>query len=111
MKGRFNEEVVGIVGDAERLNEEARELYRKEVQGLVKLLNKEIGEGKPKLYVPDLRFNRDIGEYQGRRFSVKGELLDEEAYSRHLEAVLPSITDREKLRKIMKEPNWIAPAV
>ncbi len=74
LKGRFNEEAVGIVGDAERLNEEARELYRKEVQGLVKLLNKEIGEGKPKLYVPDLRFNRGIGEYQGRRFSVKGEL-------------------------------------
>jgi benzoyl-CoA 2,3-dioxygenase component B len=109
LKGRFDEEKAGILVDAEEVNEAARELYRNEVQTLVGILNKEIPEDKPKLKVPDPRFHRNVGRYQGARFNMTGELLDEKAYSRHLEAVLPTAADREKLRGITKEGDWIAP--
>ena len=108
MKGRFNEEDADPVKDPQSVNEAARELYRKEVQGLVELLNKDIGEGQPKLYVPDIKFRRGIGEFKGKRYSVTGEALDEEAYARHLQAALPSQKDREELRKITREAGWIA---
>ncbi len=85
----------------------ARALYHKEVTSLVELLNKDIGAGKDKLYAPDLKFRRGIGEHKGKPFSVTGELLDQEAYTRHLEEVLPTQKDREKLRLIVKEPDWI----
>jgi benzoyl-CoA 2,3-epoxidase subunit B len=110
LKGRFNEAVAGPLKDPEAVNEDARELYYREAEGLVALLNKEIGEGKGGLCVPDIKFRRGIGEYKDKRFSVSGDLLDEEHYARHLREVLPTETDRERLRKITKEPGWIAAA-
>jgi benzoyl-CoA 2,3-dioxygenase component B len=108
LKGRFNEEEAGPLKDPEAVNEAARELYYKETQGLVELLNKEIGDDKPRLYVPDIKFRRGIGEYKDKRFSVKGEGLDEKDYADHLQQVLPTEKDREDLRRITKEPDWIA---
>jgi hypothetical protein len=90
LKGRFNEEEAGPLKDPEAVNEAARELYYKEVEGLVGLLNKEVGEGKAGLYVPNIKFRRGIGEYKEKRFSVRGEPLDEEPYARHLQEVLPN---------------------
>ena len=76
--------------------------------GLVELLNKDVGAEQPKLYVPDIKFRRGIGEYKGQRFSVTGETLDEDAYARYLEEVLPTEKDREALQTITREPDWIA---
>jgi benzoyl-CoA 2,3-dioxygenase component B len=109
LKGRFNEPGAGLMDDAERLNDTARELYRKEVRGLVDVLNKEIGEDQPKLCVPDIKFRRAIGDYKDQRFSVRGKALSEQAYRMHLKEVLPTRTDREKLRRLTKAPDWIAP--
>jgi hypothetical protein len=39
---------------------------------------------------------------------VKGEALDEKAYVDHLLEALPTEKDREELRKITREPDWIA---
>jgi hypothetical protein len=39
---------------------------------------------------------------------VTGEILDEAAYTRHLEEALPTPKDREDLRKITREAGWIA---
>lgn len=108
LKGRFNEEDAGPLTDPQSLNEAARELYYREVQGLVELLNKDVGEEQPKLYVPAIKFRRGIGEYKDRRFSVTGEALDEEAYARHLQQALPRQKDRDELRKITREGDWIA---
>ena len=94
--------------DPQSVNQAARELYYKEVQGLVEHLNKDVGAEQPKLYVPDIKFRRGIGEYKDKRFSVAGETLGEEAYARHLQDVLPTQTDREELRKITREADWIA---
>lgn len=109
LKGRFDEEKGGKVEEPDQLNEAARRLYGKEVRALAGILNEEIGDDRPKLYVPDPKFHRDVGKYKGMTFSVSGEPLDEGAYSRHLEAVLPTLAEREKLRGIMKETGWIAP--
>ena len=108
LKGRFNEDEAGPLKDPEAVNAAARELYYSETQGLVELLNKEIAEGEPRLYVPDIKFRRGIGEYKDKCFSVKGEPLDEQAYLDHLQQVLPTEKDRVELRKITKEPDWIA---
>jgi benzoyl-CoA 2,3-dioxygenase component B len=107
LKGRFNEIVAGPLKDPEAVNEAARDLYYREAEGLVSLLNKEVGEEKAALYVPDIKFRRGIGEYKDQRFSVRGDLLDEERYARHLEEVLPTKADREALRKVTQEPDWI----
>jgi benzoyl-CoA 2,3-dioxygenase component B len=109
LKGRFDEEKSGKVEEPDQLNEAARRLYEREVRALVGILNEEIGDDRPKLCVPDPRFHRHVGSYKGMTFSVAGELLDEESYSRHLEAALPTPAERERLRGIMKGAGWIAP--
>lgn len=109
LKGRFNEEAAaGPLNDPQSVNEAARELYYKEVRGLVELLNKDVGEEQTKLYVPDIKFRRSIGEYKDKRFSVTGKTLDEEAYARHLQETLPTQKDRDELRKMTREAGWIA---
>lgn len=110
LKGLFNENEAGPMKDPQSVNELARGPYYKEVKRLIELLNKDIGEGKPKLAAPDLKFRRNIGEHKGQRFSVTGEALDEEAYDRHLPEALPMEADRKKLREITKEQGWIAEA-
>ncbi len=110
LKARFNEEESGALKDPEGVNQMARELYYKEICGLVELLNKDVPEEKPKLYAPDIKFRRGIGEYKGQRFSVKGELLDEQGYTTHLEEVLEGQKDRDELQRTMKKKDWISGA-
>lgn len=110
LKGRFNEPEAGPVNDPSRINEHARELYWKEARGLIDLLNKEIPENKPKLYAPDIKFHRNVGQYKGQPFSVKGELLDRDAYERHLQEVLPTAEDRRKIGDIAKDGDWVLAA-
>src|SRR5713226_1841984 len=107
LKGRFNEPEAGVVKDPVRINEAARELYWKEVKGLIELLNKEVPGDKPRLYAPDLKFHRNVGEHKGQTFSVKGEKLDRDAYDRHLHLILPIEADRKRLLEIAKEPDWV----
>ena len=78
LKGRFNKEDAGALNDPQSVNQGARELYYTEVQGLIALLNKDVSEEQPKLYVPDIKFRRGIGDYKGKPFSVNGAALDEE---------------------------------
>lgn len=108
LKGRFDEGQAGPIGDPQTLNQAARQLYYNDVQRLIDLLNKEIAGDKPKLYVPNLKFNRGIGDYKGQRFSVHGHSLDEEAYKAHLHAVLPGESARKKLQEVTRETGWIA---
>jgi hypothetical protein len=63
---------------------------------------------QPKLYAPDLKFNRSIGEYAGKTYSVAGEQLSGEAYMKHLAEVLPSESDEQILAEIIKGKDWVA---
>jgi hypothetical protein len=85
----------------------ARQHYLSEVQGLMDGLNKQIPENQPRLYLPDLKFNRSIGEYAEKTYSIHGELLTPEAYAKHLDEVLPNAADKALLAQITKEPDWV----
>ena len=109
LKGRYNERDAAESADKERLNEAARELYRQEAEKLTELLNKLIPEDQPKLRVPDIKFNRQIGQYAGQHWTADGKSLTADEYAAYLPTVLPTDEDKEVLKSIMKEKDWIAP--
>jgi benzoyl-CoA 2,3-dioxygenase component B len=109
LKGRFDERTNPQPADQQRLNEAARELYRQEVQGLIDRLNQYVPEDQPRLIIPDLRFNRRIGEHKGKTYTIGGEPIEREKYRDYLASVLPTAEDREFLRGVFKENDWILP--
>jgi benzoyl-CoA 2,3-dioxygenase component B len=109
LKGRYDEGSAKVPADRDRLNELARQHYLKELVDLIAALNKFVPEGEPQLVLPDVRFHRSIGEFEGKTYSVRGELLTPEAYAKHLEENLPTGEDKAKLVEIFKEPDWVLP--
>jgi benzoyl-CoA 2,3-dioxygenase component B len=108
-KGRFDEATATEPPkDLDRLNEEARNLYYQEDCEVIKGLNALIPEGEPKLRAPDMKFNRQIGDYTGQRYSVDGKPLGEAEYQKHLDEVLPGPEDRKILEPIFKAGNWMS---
>jgi len=107
LKGRFNEDEAQVPAQKDKLNDLARDLYLAECRTLMDQLNQLIPEGQPKLYAPHLKFNRTIGEYLGKTYSVDGELLSPEAYKKHISEVLPNADDERILSKIMREKDWV----
>ena len=107
LKGRYDEGKTDAPADRDRLNELARQHYLSEVQGLMDGLNKQIPENQPRLYLPDVKFNRSIGEFGEKTYSIHGELLTPEAYAKHLDEVLPNAADKALLAQITKEPDWV----
>jgi hypothetical protein len=67
-----------------------------------------VPEGETKLYAPDLRFNRSIGEHIGKTYSVTGELLSADAYKDHVAEVLPTVEDEKLLAEIIRGKDWVA---
>jgi len=110
-KGRFDEATASAPPkDLDRLNEESRYLYYKEDCQIIDALNQLIPKGKPKLRAPDPKFNREIGDYVGKTYSVDGDPLSEAEYREHLKKVLPGPEDFKLLEPIFKEKNWMAAA-
>ena len=111
-KGRFDEATAKeLPKDLERLNEEARNLYYKEDCEIIESLNRLIPEGKPKLRAPDMKFNRQIGDYAGKRYTVDGldaTALTEAEYQTHLAQVLPGPEDQKILEPILKTNGWMS---
>jgi benzoyl-CoA 2,3-epoxidase subunit B len=109
LKGRYDERSAGAEAQKENLNDSARKLYYEEVLKLTETLNKSIPEDQPKLVVPDMKFNRQIGEYADKCFDVLGRGLSREEFDAYLPTVLPTHKDRETLAMIFKEKDWIVP--
>ncbi|HXG52394.1 MAG TPA: Phenylacetic acid catabolic protein [candidate division Zixibacteria bacterium] len=108
-KGRFNEaEASAPPKDLDRLNEESRELYYRENCQIIEQLNQWVPADQPRLRPPDLKFNREIGEYAGKPYSVDGVLLSPEEHQRHLKEVLPGPEDAKILAAIFKDGSWVA---
>jgi len=60
--------------------------------------------------VPDLKFNRHIGEFADQPYSVTGELLDARMFDAYLKGVLPQPEDVKLVGEIQDtEKQWIAP--
>jgi benzoyl-CoA 2,3-epoxidase subunit B len=107
-KGRFDEETATQAPkDLDCMNEEARTHYYKECCDIIDILNQQIPAGQTKLTAPDSKFNRQIGAFAGKTYSVDGSLLTDAEYAEHLKIVLPQAADLEKLKSITKENDWV----
>jgi benzoyl-CoA 2,3-dioxygenase component B len=108
IKGRPEEDKEQNDADKELLNDYARRQYYQECAKLVDQVNSVI-PGEEKIYTADIRFNRQIGEFAGKPYSVDGRLLDRDEHERHLKEVLPNDNDEKELAEIFKRDDWVAP--
>ena len=74
-----------------------------------------IFDGRERLYLPSRRFHRRVGEYAGHYFDIHGALISRSECEPRSSDWLPTLEDRELVRRLMKpvtEPgkiaNWIA---
>jgi benzoyl-CoA 2,3-epoxidase subunit B len=109
LKGRYDEPKNESVADLDDLNDYNRKLYRDEVAGLVARISKGQRPGQPELYAPDIKFNRQIGRYAGKKFHARtGAPLEEREYEQHLKDFFPQPQDRKLLLEILgNEKKWI----
>jgi len=108
IKGRVDEEKTDEAVDREHLNERARGQFNDEARKTVEMVNS-VNPAEEKLYVPDMRFNRKIGEFKDQRWSVDGRRLTEEEWVAYEATALPTAQDEAALTEYFKNPNWIAP--
>lgn len=108
LKGRFDEHEAQVPAEKDKLNDLARTHYMAESGKLIDQLNQLVPADQPKLYAPDLKFNRSIGEHVGKPYSVTGELLSPEQHKKHLAEVLPTPEDEQVLAEIIKGKDWVA---
>src|SRR5579864_2858892 len=106
IKGRTEEDKEENDADKEALNNYARQQYYDEISKIVKQINA-ILPGEEKLYVADIRFNRKIGEFAGKRYAVDGRTLDSDLYEEHLREVLPTEEDEKALLEYFKREDWL----
>lgn len=108
LKGRIDEHEATVPAEKEKLNDLARSHYMVESAKLIDQLNQLIPADQPKLYAPDLKFNRSIGEYVGKAYGVNGELLSGNAYAKHIKEVLPTEADEKTLAEIINRKDWVS---
>jgi benzoyl-CoA 2,3-dioxygenase component B len=110
LKGRYDEPNAKMDANLERMNEHSRELYHQECEKLVEMINKNVPVGHEPLYVPDVKFNRFIGEFAGKPYNVTGDLLPEKDYEAYLKAMVPQPEDVQLVGEIESlEKQWISP--
>jgi hypothetical protein len=107
VRGRSNEGATLEPADLDRLNEMARRLYVRGLQGLMADFNRAVPAEQPKLRLPDLKFRRRIGDYARQLYAVDGSLLSPEAYERHLQQALPKPDGLNLMDALMKQSDWI----
>jgi benzoyl-CoA 2,3-dioxygenase component B len=110
LKGRYDERDSQAEPDKAKLNELSRGLYRQEIVKLIERLNMFIPERERQLRVPDLKFNRRIGQYAHQQYTAEGEPIDDrKRYEAYLASVLPRAEDYDLVHAVEKEPDWIEP--
>jgi benzoyl-CoA 2,3-epoxidase subunit B len=111
IKGRYDEPQNEQQANLDDLNDYNRQLYHDEVAGLIERFNTVRKPGAPKLYAPDIKFNRAIGRWAGQKFHARtGEPLDDRAYAEHVKDSLPCVEDKKLLLDIIgMEKKWIVP--
>ena len=108
-KGRFDEATAkGAPEDLDCINEESRAHYYQECSNIIDILNQQIAADQPRLRAPDPKFNRQIGQFAGKTFSMEGDLLSEAEYREHLKTVLPQPQDLGTLVSITRGGDWLA---
>jgi benzoyl-CoA 2,3-dioxygenase component B len=111
IKGRYDEPKNDKQVDLDDLNDYNRHLYRDEVAGLIERFNGVLKPGEPKLYAPDIKFNRMIGRWSGQKFHPQtGAPMEDKEYEQQLPEFLPGVEDKKLLLEIIaNEKSWIVP--
>jgi benzoyl-CoA 2,3-dioxygenase component B len=100
------------------LNEVLRTEYVKDCEKGLARWNKTLAEEgiTERLFLPNSRFHRHLGEYAGHHFDLVGNLITAEEFEQRKTEWLPTMADREYVRSLMhpvvepgKIANWIAP--
>jgi benzoyl-CoA 2,3-dioxygenase component B len=109
IKGRYDEPKNEKQADLDDLNDYNRHLYRDEVSGLIERFNSVLKAGDPKLYAPDIKFNRMIGKWANQKFHPQtGQHLEDKEYDQQLTDFLPTAEDKKLLLEIIgNEKKWI----
>src|ERR1044071_7139989 len=98
VKGRYDEPKNEKQADLDDLNDYNRHLYRDEVSGLIERFNSVLKVGEPKLYAPDIKFNRMIGKWANQKFHPQtGQQLEDKEYEQRLTEFLPTAEDKKLL--------------
>jgi len=100
------------------LNEVLRGEYVKDCEKGLARWNRVLAEegSTERLYLPNPRFHRHVGEYAGHYFDLEGNLISHDEFEQRKAEWLPTMEDREYVRSLMhpvyepgKIANWIAP--
>jgi benzoyl-CoA 2,3-epoxidase subunit B len=109
LKSRYNEFETDEPLQIETLNQHSRGLYQKEVEDLNDKYNLLVKPGEPKLLIPSVKFNRKIGDYAEKAFTIEGKPIPASDYANYLKANLPTKEDQALLKEIFAAGDWIAP--
>tara|TARA_B100001142_G_scaffold179662_1_gene179181 strand:+ start:1929 stop:3071 length:1143 start_codon:yes stop_codon:yes gene_type:complete len=109
VKGRYDERESDIEADREHLNESSRELYFQELREEMRRISAARKEGEPELFIPSDKFNRGIGNYAGKNYTIRGDKFEgsDEEYKEYLVSVLPTDEDENKLMNDYMKQEWI----
>jgi benzoyl-CoA 2,3-dioxygenase component B len=100
------------------LNEVLRNEYVKDCEKGLARWNKILAEQglADRIFLPNTRFHRHVGEFAGHHFDLAGELITQPEFEQKQSDWLPTMADREYVRSLMhpvtepgKIANWIAP--
>ncbi len=109
LKGRFDEHQAQDAADMQHLNEGARYLYYQEIKQLTDSLNRLLPADAQPLVVPDIRFNRKIGEHAGKCYTIDGQPISQADYAAYLQSVLPSDGDYATFGELARREGWVEP--
>src|SRR5256885_6122762 len=113
LKGRYDEPQNQVEPDLDAINDYNRKLYHDEVAGLIARFNNVLPEREPKLWAPDIKFNRAIGRWAGQKFHPQtGEPMEDKEYKQRIGEWLPNADDKKLLLEVIaNEKHWITPKV
>jgi hypothetical protein len=78
---------------------------------LIERFNTVLKPGEPKLYAPDIKFNRMIGKWAGQKYHPQtGVAMEEKEYDQLFSTFMPTAQDKQLLLDIIaNESKWIVP--
>ncbi len=109
VKGRYDERESSEEADRLHLNEASREFYFQELRDEMRRISTARMEGEPELFIPSDRFNRGIGKFAGKRYTLDGERFEgnDSDWQAYLDEVLPSDEDEDRLMNDYMQQEWI----
>ncbi|MDE0912446.1 MAG: phenylacetate-CoA oxygenase subunit PaaI [Candidatus Poseidoniales archaeon] len=109
VKGRYDERESSEEADRLHLNEASREFYFQELRDEMRRISTVRMEGEPELFIPSDRFNRGIGKFAGKRYTLDGEMFEgnDSDWQAYLDEVLPSDEDEDRLMNDYMQQEWI----